>query len=31
MTGQARELTAKRGNLNVYRALANADKGLLHG
>jgi alkylhydroperoxidase family enzyme len=26
MTEQARELTAKRGNLNVYRALANADK-----
>jgi AhpD family alkylhydroperoxidase len=26
MTDQARELTAKRGNLNVYRALANADK-----
>lgn len=26
MTEQARELTVKRGNLNVYRALANADK-----
>ncbi|OBG78141.1 MULTISPECIES: carboxymuconolactone decarboxylase family protein [unclassified Mycobacterium] len=26
MTEQARELTARRGNLNVYRALANADK-----
>jgi AhpD family alkylhydroperoxidase len=26
MTEQARELTAARGNLNVYRALANADK-----
>jgi AhpD family alkylhydroperoxidase len=26
MTEQARELTLKRGNLNVYRALANADK-----
>ena len=26
MTDQARELTAKRGNLNVYRTLANADK-----
>jgi AhpD family alkylhydroperoxidase len=26
MTGQARELTLKRGNLNVYRALANAEK-----
>jgi AhpD family alkylhydroperoxidase len=26
LTQQARELTAKRGNLNVYRALANADK-----
>jgi alkylhydroperoxidase family enzyme len=25
MTEQARELTARRGNLNVYRALANAD------
>jgi AhpD family alkylhydroperoxidase len=26
MTEQARELTAERGNLNVYRALANAEK-----
>ena len=26
MTEQARELTLKRGNLNVYRALANAEK-----
>jgi alkylhydroperoxidase family enzyme len=26
MTDQARELTRARGNLNVYRALANADK-----
>ncbi|HUB56899.1 MAG TPA: carboxymuconolactone decarboxylase family protein [Mycobacterium sp.] len=26
MTEQARELTAARGNLNVYRALANAEK-----
>jgi AhpD family alkylhydroperoxidase len=26
MTQQARELTSARGNLNVYRALANADK-----
>ena len=26
MTAQARELTNARGNLNVYRALANADK-----
>jgi AhpD family alkylhydroperoxidase len=26
MTAQARELTDARGNLNVYRALANADK-----
>jgi AhpD family alkylhydroperoxidase len=26
MTQQARELTLERGNLNVYRALANADK-----
>ena len=26
MTEQARELTSARGNLNVYRALANADK-----
>jgi AhpD family alkylhydroperoxidase len=26
MTDQARELTAKRGNLNAYRTLANADK-----
>jgi alkylhydroperoxidase family enzyme len=26
MTEQARELTVKRGNLNVYRALANAEK-----
>lgn len=26
MTEVARELTARRGNLNVYRALANADK-----
>jgi AhpD family alkylhydroperoxidase len=26
MTAQARELTSKRGNLNVYRALANAEK-----
>jgi alkylhydroperoxidase family enzyme len=26
MTEQARELTVERGNLNVYRALANADK-----
>jgi alkylhydroperoxidase family enzyme len=26
MTEQARELTLERGNLNVYRALANADK-----
>src|SRR5271156_2450014 len=26
MTDQARELTSARGNLNVYRALANADK-----
>jgi AhpD family alkylhydroperoxidase len=26
MTEQARELTMKRGNLNVYRALANAEK-----
>jgi alkylhydroperoxidase family enzyme len=26
MTEQARELTRARGNLNVYRALANADK-----
>jgi alkylhydroperoxidase family enzyme len=26
MTEQARELTVQRGNLNVYRALANADK-----
>ncbi len=26
MTEQARELTQKRGNLNVYRALANAEK-----
>jgi AhpD family alkylhydroperoxidase len=26
MTEQARELTIERGNLNVYRALANADK-----
>ena len=26
MTAQARELTVERGNLNVYRALANADK-----
>ena len=26
MSDEARELTAKRGNLNVYRALANADK-----
>jgi alkylhydroperoxidase family enzyme len=26
MTPQARELTLKRGNLNVYRALANAEK-----
>ena len=26
MTDQARELTLERGNLNVYRALANADK-----
>jgi AhpD family alkylhydroperoxidase len=26
MSDQARELTAKRGNLNVYRALANADE-----
>jgi AhpD family alkylhydroperoxidase len=26
MTGQARELTVERGNLNVYRALANAEK-----
>lgn len=26
MTDQARELTLKRGNLNVYRALANAEK-----
>jgi AhpD family alkylhydroperoxidase len=26
MTDQARELTHERGNLNVYRALANADK-----
>ena len=26
MTDQARELTAKRGNLNVYRTLANAEK-----
>ena len=26
MTDQARELTARRGNLNVYRALANAEK-----
>lgn len=26
MTEQARELTARRGNLNVYRALANAEQ-----
>jgi AhpD family alkylhydroperoxidase len=26
MTQQARELTFERGNLNVYRALANAEK-----
>jgi len=26
MTEQARELTSERGNLNVYRALANAEK-----
>lgn len=26
MPGRARELTARRGNLNVYRALANAEK-----
>jgi AhpD family alkylhydroperoxidase len=26
MTDEARELTTKRGNLNVYRVLANADK-----
>jgi 4-carboxymuconolactone decarboxylase len=26
MTAQARELTEERGNLNVYRALANAEK-----
>src|SRR6201992_2069580 len=26
MTDRARELTRQRGNLNVYRALANADK-----
>ena len=26
MTAQARELTVERGNLNVYRALANAEK-----
>src|SRR3984893_13441628 len=26
MTDQARELTSARGNLNVYRALANAEK-----
>ena len=26
MTEQARELTVERGNLNVYRALANAEK-----
>jgi hypothetical protein len=26
MTGRARELTLARGSLNVYRALANAEK-----
>jgi len=26
MTNEARELTLERGNLNVYRALANAEK-----